>query len=40
MSDPVSAIVRVYAAFLRAREAARERAAKSRTIQRLDREGR
>jgi len=38
--DPVSVVVRAYAAFLRARLAARERAVKSRTIRRLDREGR
>ncbi|MEV6879134.1 hypothetical protein [Amycolatopsis sp. NPDC051128] len=40
MTDPVSAVVRAYAAFLRARLAVRERVAKSRAIQRLDREDR
>ncbi|WP_290055643.1 hypothetical protein [Amycolatopsis solani] len=40
MADPVSALVRAYAALQRARLVARERAAKSRAIQRLDREAR
>ncbi|WP_279629628.1 hypothetical protein [Amycolatopsis kentuckyensis] len=40
MADPVSAVIRLYAAIQRARLAARERAAKTRTIRRLDREHR
>jgi hypothetical protein len=40
VTDPVSALVRAYAAFLRARLAGREHVAKSHAIRRLDQEGR